>query len=229
MYKYKVYQNSGNRFTEDEIDEVRKLCEITAFVFDVTVDDIAGTRRHKPLPDARRVISHYAYYNIHLKNVSGERNVALVSWFLDLHHTSVCYYVETCEDIYDTDKKFRRKYEMIMSIFNGEPILIGDDDDVKIEVGLRKNLSWDIVKRSSGFPKTVKESLMPIGVAEKIRDMRECGYSPTTIARYVRCSIGFADWYIKKHGIKVNPKARICNNGPADFVKVPKPTYSINY
>ena len=70
---------------------------------------------------------------------------------------------------------------------------------------------------------------MPIGVANTIKNMREAGYSPATIARYVRCSTSFVEWYIKKQGIKVNSRARLFNNGPATFVKMPKPTYSIDY
>ena len=228
MYRYKIYRDSAHKFTESEIDAITKVSEIVSYLFDVTVEEIAGTSRKKPLPDARRIICHYAYYNIFLDNFIGERNVALASWFLDLHHTSVCYYVTSSENMYSTDKFYKDKYDRVIAIINGEDV----PDHIEAEFvnrAVKRELTWDFVKSSPGFPRTVKESLMPLGVASTIKNMREAGYSPVTISKDVKASANFIDWYAKKNDLKPKSNVRLFNNGPATFVKMPKPTYTIDY
>lgn len=218
MYKSKLYYNQPQKFTQYEIDWVNDLADAVCFVFGVTVGDLAGNSRKAPLPDARRIISYYCYHNIKLDNVQAPNNVALASWFLKVHHSVVCYHVKTFDGLYMSDSNFKAKYDAVLSIMNGNEVVMVREE---IEVPTKK-LTWEDVRSNSRYTMQIKESLMPVSIAHKIRSMRECGYSPRIIANYVKCGEAFAKWYIDKNGIQVSSRARLFSNSPSDAYSAPR-------
>ena len=226
MNKSKLYYNEPQKFTQYEIDWVNDLADAVCFVFGVTVGDLAGGSRKAPLPDARRILAYYCYHNIKLENVVAPNNVALASWFLKVHHSVICYHVKTFDGLYMSDSNFKAKYDAVLSIMNGNEVVMVREE---IEVPSKK-LTWEDVRSNSRYTMQVKESLMPISIAHKIKSMRECGYSPRIIANYVKCGEPFVGWFIDKNNIKVSSRARLFNNGPQDAYSMPKvQSKSIDY
>lgn len=218
MENSSLYYNQPEKFTESEIEWINDLADAVSFVFGVSLEDLQGTRRLRRISDARRVICYYCYENINLKNIGGPNNVALASWFLRKHHSVVCYHVEVFDNLYMSDKNFRSQYDAVLAIMNGTALKVSREE---MEV-IQKELTWDDVKSNSRYTMQIKESLMPENVSSKIRSMRECGYGAGLISKYVKCGENFIRWYIKKNEIKVNPKARIFNNNPAEAYAMPK-------
>ena len=212
------YYNTPEKFTKDEIEWVNDLADAVCFVFGVTVGDLAGPSRKSPLPDARKVISYYCYQNIKLENVQAPNNVALASWFLKKHHSVICYHVEMFENLYLTHKNFKFSYDAVLAIMSGSAGIITREEIETPE----KELTWDIVRTNSRYTMQIKESLMPLNIAHKIRSMRECGYGAGIIAKYTKCGEPFIRWYIEKNKIKVNSKARLFNNSPQESYAMPK-------
>lgn len=188
------------RFTEEEVDIANRVADIVCHVFKISDDELRGSSRVRPLPDARKVFAHYICNNIKLEKVMGSYNVALATWYLNQHHSTICYAVEQANDLYETDMIFRYMYDSVVTIINNP------EDYVELTISpseaKKMELRWEDVRLNPRFSYEVKESLIPEKVFKRIVDMSEMGYSNRQIAYDAKISKDFLKYILDKNCIQ---------------------------
>lgn len=184
------------RFTDEEVETIEVVSKIVCEIYGITVEDLRGSSRNFPLPDARKMVSHYICNNLELENVSGYYNVALPTWYLNRNHTSITYYVRTAADMYEADELFRGMYDKFIAVLNG---LEESEYSLPKKEVEEKKYTWEQVRGSSQFSFAVKEMLMPKVVADRMLEMYNMGYSFMQIKHYSRAGEPFVRYFINKH------------------------------
>lgn len=212
------------RFTKEEIDIVNKVGRIVCHVFDVQESDLRSSLKTNPLPDARKVLSHYISTNIKLENFFGNYHVALATWYLNKDHSTICYAVQKANDLYETDVFFRASYDNVVSIINNPndyQFIVVEKNEKPVEI----KLMWEDVRRNPGYKNNVKMKLMPEKVSNRLKDMYYMGYSIPQIAYDIKATISFVKYYISQNDMsRLDIKARIYNqnfgsySSPTKFV-----------
>ena len=197
-----VNEYSRERFTSEEVDIARAVSDAVCKVFNITDDELKGSSRKRPVPDARKIFSHYLCHNIMLDNVKGHYNVALPTWYLHQHHSTICYAVEQANNLYDTDPVFRSLYDNVVAVINNPE---GHQISVRKRImpsSPEKIIIWEDVRLSGGYTYEKKKSLMPKKIADRIQEMYEIGYSIPQIAYHCKVGEGFAKKYIEEMGFR---------------------------
>lgn len=197
-----VNEYSRERFTDEEVDIARAVSEAVCKVFNITDAELRGVDRKRPFPDARKIFSHYICHNIKLDNVKGSYNVALPTWYLHQHHSTICYAVEQADNLYDTSPAFRSLYDNVVAVINnpdGHKISVYKQVEEAIP---ERILIWEDVRMASGFKYDVKKSLMPAKIANRIKEMYEIGYSIPQIAYHCKMGEKFTKMYIDEKGFE---------------------------
>lgn len=185
-----------DRFTEEEVEAIEVVSKIVCEIYGVSLDELRGSKRNFPLPDARKMVSHYICNNIELEKVSGYYNVALPTWYFNRNHTSITYYVNSASEMYESDKLFRDMYDKFISIING-----AQESEYMLpmkEVEERK-YTWEDVRANGGFSNYIKEMLIPEKVGKRMVEMYNMGYSFMQIKNYCRAGETFVRYYLNKH------------------------------
>lgn len=198
-----VNEYSRERFTEEEVNIARAVSEAVCKVFNITDTDLRSDIRRRPFPDARKIFSHYICHNIRLEKVQGHYNVALPTWYLHQHHSTICYAVEQADNLYETDPEFRRNYDNVVGVLNDpENYQISAYKKKVDKVSTNPLLIWEDVRMASGFKYEVKKSLMPKKIADRIKEMYEIGYSIPQIAYHCKMGERFTKMYIDEVGLE---------------------------
>ena len=174
-----VNEYSREQFTDEELEVAREVADAVCKVFGISNSDLRGVCRAKPFPDARRIFSHYICNNIKLDKVKGHYNVALPTWYLNQHHSTICYTVQQAENLYETDPEFRSLYDNVVGVLN-------DPDNYQISVSKKKIekvnrdkiLIWEDVRMAGGYTYEAKKALMPKKISERIKEPIVTGKHP---------------------------------------------------
>ena len=199
----KVNEYSREQFTDEEVEIAREVADAVCKVFGISNSDLRGVCRAKPFPDARKIFSHYICNNIRLEKVQGHYNVALPTWYLNQHHSTICYTVQQAENLYETDPEFRSLYDNVVGVLNNPEGYQISVSKKKIEkVSREKILIWEDVRMSGGFTYEAKKALMPKKISERIKEMYEIGYSIAQIAYHCKMGEKFTKMYIEEMGFE---------------------------
>lgn len=191
------------RFTNEEIEVVTKVAKVVCHVFNITDEQLRSDSRRRPMPDARKVLSHYVSNNIKLEKFSGPYHVALATWYLKKDHSTICTAVNEADNLYQTDIVFRHNYDSVINIINDlvrYELIFCENPEL-----LRPDLTWDMVKRNSGYENVIKAKLIPKKVSDRLKEMYQRGYAITQIAYDIRTTVAFVNFYVKTNNIERGP------------------------
>lgn len=196
----KVNEYSREQFTDEEVEIARFVSDAVCKVFKITDAELRSSSRKKPIPDARKIFSHYICHNIRLDKIKGNYNVALPTWYLHQNHSTVCYAVEQAETLYDVDHTFRSLYDNVVGVINnpeGYNISIKKMSD---KFSRDRIVIWEDVRLSGGYTYEKKKSLMPKKISDRVKEMYEIGYSIPQIAYHCKMGESFARKYVEEMG-----------------------------
>ena len=224
----KRVEYTTDRFTEKEILFAHTVADAVCKVFGIENSELRGVSRKSLFTDARKAFAHYLSSNIVLEKVAGSYHVALATWYLNQHHSTVCYAVEQANNLYRTDALFRSRYDNVIGLmadpYNFQVCVI---EQVKDEPKEKRKLTWEDVKMNYGYTHRVKEQLLPIKVSQRIKELYRLGYSFVQIAYQVGTTDGFVSYYVKKNGFQRGEFAtNIVNNKKRGTTRVVIPLYS---
>ena len=193
-----MFYTDESRFTEEEKMIVRDVTRIVCHVMQTDFDGVVGRSRLAIHSDSRKIISHYLYNNVRRAHSSHNNDVSLASWFLNKDHGSVSTAVRVAESLYETDLKFREKYDQFIACLNGadyDPVI----DTVMV---IDREYTWEEVRNHARFPFDKRINLVPDDVKDIIIDMYVKGYSVQQISFKVKCSKGFIPYLVKHYNVK---------------------------
>lgn len=194
----KVNEYTRDRFTDEEVLIAENVAKVVCHVFGVTMEELRSDVRVRPVPDARKVISHYLSKHIRLQKVQGRYHVALATWFLNQDHSTISYSVKQADALYKTDIFFKSAYDNVVSILNNP-----DDYELNIVVPKsRKDLTWEDVRRSNGHNYETKKRMMPAEVSDRLKEMYERKYGLEPICRELMIGMPFLKSYIAEMGLE---------------------------
>lgn len=192
-----------DRFTEKEILFAHTVADAVCKVFGIENSELRGVSRKSLFTDARKVFAHYLSSNIVLEKVSGSYHVALATWYLNQHHSTICYAVEQANNLYRTDALFRSRYDNVIGLmadpYNFQVSVI---EQVNKEPKEKVKLTWEDVRMTYGYTHRFKEQLLPINVSQRIKELYRLGYSFIQIAYQVGTTDGFISYYVKKNNFQ---------------------------
>lgn len=185
------------RFTDEEVETIEIVSNIVCEMYGISLDDLRSSARNFPLPDARKIVSHYICNNLELEKVSGFYNVALPTWYLNRNHTSITYYVNSASELYESDSLFRKMYDKLLAVLSGAE---NSEYSLPEKEVAEKKYTWEQVRCSNKFSFAVKEMLLPKKVAYRMIEMYNMGYSFMQIKHYSRAGEPFVRYFLRKHG-----------------------------
>ena len=197
-----------DRFTEEEKLAIESLAKVVCYFFDIDVEEVRGRGRQRVLTDARKIISNYAFNNIPVEHVQYRKSkgtTSLASWYLNVDHSSIVYFVNQCDELIQTDKYFSAIYDTIADAVN-----IQDVDGVTMADKIYKK-RWDDIKGDIYESNHVKYDVIPEAVLTEIRVLYQKGYSNMTIANRHGTTMDFIEHVVKKENLMRSKKQVLIN------------------
>lgn len=221
-----VNEYTAERFTESEVKYINEVADVVCMVFKITKDDLKGSRRLRNFVDARKVLCHYICNNVRLENFQGKYHLALATWFLNVHHSTVNYHITMAGELYKTDFKFRSSYDLCVKIVNErENGFLSRNKDINM------NAKWEDVRLDPSVSYQTKLASLPKRVANRIKEMYEMGYPNRRISYECKCTNGFINIYVKECGFdRMEPIRSIKSTAPRKFrVAIQRMSTKIDY
>lgn len=223
----KINEYSREKFTDKEVVFAHTVADAVCKVFGIENHELRGISRKSKFTDARKAFCHYLSNNIVLEKVPGSYHVALATWYLNVHHSTVCYAVEQGNNLYATDELFRNRYDNLINLmadpYNYQIKLV---EKPRLEPKKKKEYTWEEIKLSYGIPNRIKEQLIPIKVSQRIKEMYHLGYSFVQIAYQICSTETFVSYYVKKNGFQRGEFATKIKTKGRGEIKVSIPAYA---
>ena len=99
----KAFKTGTIDYKKPNIEDV--VIHTAAIMFDVTVDEVKSKSRAGKLPFARKFICKYLM-DLH---IFSDKTIGI---FLSRHRTTIIYAKDSCNDILDVEKKFKKKWDL---------------------------------------------------------------------------------------------------------------------
>ena len=208
-----------DKFTEDEREAIESLAKVVCYVCGLSYEELRGTSRVRPAPDARKMVYKYAYDNINIGTTYGGSGYALSAWFFDQDHSTISHGMKEFDKLYITNEEFRSVYDKLIETINN-PEIMRQFDPKRMYLTEK---TWELVRYNVNERLGIKYNLMPEDLRTKSIELYKKGYGYQTIACEVGTDTSLIIYLIKRLGIKKDKVEKIKSIRSASaFIPTPR-------
>lgn len=191
-----------DRFTEEEKLAIEGLALLIAELCNIDYADLVSRSRKRELVDARKLLCMYAYNNIPVASSKMRKSLSLLSWFLNFDHSTIIHSIDSGNNLYETDAKFKALYNTIISIIDNPDY---DAESILNDVNEKVNkMNWSFVRKDVREKLYIRYLLMPENIKMDVRDLFHRGFTEFTIAEKADTTLDLINYFIKKEKLVVN-------------------------